>query len=550
MTMIRPILLIALCLAAAWPMSFEKRELVSPITGRRFPVVVIPVDKANRLEMDHGPADMGIDADGCRHSAGVSEYDHYIITDPTSYFSALAVEWDERGRFRFPLPEGFSEWIRSKDGFNSERVIDYEQKYKKWQQINSARGRAMPRRQDWLIPQDEIPVGKKYKFAIGCYTQRGYPAGFIGKVALTGSWAIRARIQRPIAHTRLAGGPAEVNSKIAEYIQDGEVFDLDKWLRVYRELLDGRLTDEGYCVAAVAYLGFLVREGQVGAVSELLNQMMERFRGERDLEIMRQIVRERRNTLKLYYYPFLEQAAFHLRRGLANEEFPRPKIPEIVLAVAESLRRIDRRDDARNWYLALANMAETQPQVRSEIREAGGAPGVDAPYHVHLGWRADAMVAELSGDNPENAIRADGEEAKLLDAIVNRGLGLPEYRDPAWQPLTGRTPQQCERVLDAVGKAVLDYRFRMRVWPDSLGDMWLDGFVRNRNQLNRFHCPGSGRPYAYVRPEGEEPGPATVIVATQGPIETAEGLRHAAFTAGGRVVWGEGVFIPGEQAAP
>ncbi|NRA39306.1 MAG: hypothetical protein HRU15_14265, partial [Planctomycetes bacterium] len=82
----------------------QPREIVSPIVGKTFTVNLVPFDSDNRDSLNNMPANMGVDSDGCRHHAGLSEYDHYIVTCPFTYFSAISVEWNERnGRFTQPL---------------------------------------------------------------------------------------------------------------------------------------------------------------------------------------------------------------------------------------------------------------------------------------------------------------------------------------------------------------------------------------------------------------------------------------------------------------
>ena len=88
-----------------WAVQIEPRELQSPITGAQFRAKTIDA----RGERDDARS-TGIDSDGCRHSSGISEYDMYVITDPHSYFSALAEEW-KNGRLAQPLSPEFKQWI-------------------------------------------------------------------------------------------------------------------------------------------------------------------------------------------------------------------------------------------------------------------------------------------------------------------------------------------------------------------------------------------------------------------------------------------------------
>ncbi len=70
--------------------ALEMRDInmVSPITGSVFPVVVVPATQSGGEIL----ADMGTDDDGCRHSSSACEYDSYVATDTTSYFTALTAE--------------------------------------------------------------------------------------------------------------------------------------------------------------------------------------------------------------------------------------------------------------------------------------------------------------------------------------------------------------------------------------------------------------------------------------------------------------------------
>jgi hypothetical protein len=526
--------------------SMENRVLTSPITGKQFRAAVISARSGSQIYRGVSDADMGTDSDGCRHTAGLSEYDLYVVTDPWSYFSALSVEWDAKGRFNGYMPPGFEEWVQSKDGFNSEFVTDRLNRWKKWQQIMQRQGQAIPPLKDWEMPQDEIAIDKKFRLALASYSQRRYPASFIGKVALTGVWAVRVRMNRPIAHTRLAGGIEEVNDKLLRHISEGETFDLDKWTSVYQEIFEGGgLTDEGYFTAGSIYLGFLMRQGEPEAMKAVLEKLTERFKDTDDGEILRVLVREKRRMLRQSYWPFLDQTVGQFRLGLAAEEFPRPQIPETVLAIAESLRRRGDLESAMDWYTCLARLPETQPRTRAEIRTAGGVPSGDAPYLVQLGWRADGWIKKLQSRGITYEEIPAGPDGALIKAIVEDGLGTADYRNPAWKPVRGGGQRDIEALLDRSGKAVLDYHFRMKIWPDTLDDMWIDGFVRDRNVLNRFHCPVTGERLMYLRPQDPTPR-RTVLVATKKPIETLDGLRYGIYLANDTVQWVEQPMLPGE----
>jgi hypothetical protein len=541
------LLLAPLCLLPG--LSLEKRQFVSPINGKPFDAEVIPLVKGGGLRSDAGDADMGTDSDGCRHSSGPSEYDYYVLTDPHSYFSALSTEWDERGRFRAQLPEGLPAWIASKDGFFPEWTVDRTQNYKRWQ-FNNARQqppKPMPALENWVMAQNEIVLGKKYRLAIVSYHQRRYSPGFQGKLALSGAWAIRARLNKPVDHPRLAGGIQEISAKVEAEIKDGEVFNVAKWTNIYRDLYESRtLTTEGRFVAAMVYLGFVLREGEVAEAQKIITDTLERLQDNPEAEILRGLLRERRGMIIEYYMPFLEQAAFNLRSGLATEENPRPHVPEIVWAIAESLRRMGKNAEAADWYLCLARMPETQPAMRDELRTQRKAPGADATYLMSLGWRADEALARIDKGTPRTAFAASGEERELLDAIATGGLGTETYISPRWKPEQNRDARYAEWVLSQVGLATLDYRFRVGTWPDALNDLWMEGYIKNRNVVNRFHCPSSGSPYAYIRPKEEQLAPRTVVVATMKPVRLGDGDRYAAFLSNNEVVYGPAPFLPGE----
>ena len=158
---------------------------------------------------------MGTDADGAQHSSTVSQYGLFVVTSPWSYFSALSIEWDNNGRFRGYIPEGFKEWITSRDGFNSELVTDRQHRFANARSIAERNGDPnFPALiQDWEMPQSFISIDKKYRLAIECYKRRRFPNSMISKVALNGAWAVRVQMNKPIFHSRLTGGYEEVDDR-------------------------------------------------------------------------------------------------------------------------------------------------------------------------------------------------------------------------------------------------------------------------------------------------------------------------------------------------
>jgi len=531
--------------------SLETRDLICPITGRSFKATLIPVRRGGRWDFGApGPADMGVDEDGCRVNSGVSEYDYYVVTSPWCYFSALSIEWDSKGRFRGRLSAEFKEWVRGPE-LNGEWVTDRNESYKRAQRRLQPQGVVTPKAEDWEIPQLEIPIEKKYRFAIACYQKRGHTHGFLAKLALNAAWAIRVRLSRPISHQALAGGVEELNHHVNRAIEEGEEYDRDKMARVHGRIFrEERLSDEAYFMAGDAYNALLLRQGRLEEARQVLLRMLRRFDGKEGVQVvLRGLVRQRIKMVDQAYVPFLRTSGNDFVRAVANEEFPRTRLPEVVLALAEIYRRIEDNRGAMDWYLCLARMSETQPEVRKDLRQRGGAPQVDAPYLVHLGWRADKMIARLEEEGVENNGEPQGETASLVRAILEQGLGTPEYENPNWRPMSGRGSRSVELYLGEVGKAVIDYEHRMHLWPDSLGDMWLDGFVRDRNALNRFHCPHTGAKFRYLPPE-EDVRATTVLVATAEPIETEHGARYAAYLANNKTVWSDEALLPGELYEP
>ena len=165
----------------------------------------------------------------------------------------------------------------------------------------------------------------------------------IAKVALTGAWAVRVQMNKPIFHSRLTGGYEEVDDKLQRHIEPNESFEVDKWVRVYKNIFHNtRLTDAGYFVAGNTYMGLLLRTGDLDAIKDTLERLRERYKdkNENGFDALRVLVRAQNTLVSQAYLPFLREATTHFKLAIANEEIPRPKLPEIVLAIAESHRRL------------------------------------------------------------------------------------------------------------------------------------------------------------------------------------------------------------------
>jgi hypothetical protein len=144
-----------------------------------------------------------------------------------------------------------------------------------------------------------------------------------------------------------------------------------------------------------------------------------------------------------------------------------------------------------------------------------------------------------------------GPDRGLLLAIVNEGLGTAAYNAPGWKAASGGSQADCGLVLDLIGKAVIDHAARLGSWPASLGELWEREVVKDRNRVNRFHCPATGKPLLYSQPPGDitDIAPSTVLVATAAPVETAQGPRFGAFCANARIVWVEQAPVIGQPLA-
>ena len=518
-------------------------KLWSPITGRPFYASVTPLNQS-----DTTLSDMGADDDGCRHSSNRVEYARYVVTDPTSYFSALSSEWDDKsGRFVQPLTPEFKQWVDRT--FNGKLVTDVQNAFSNEQKVRAAQNQPPLDRDKFVMGQEVISVERRFDYAIQCYERRGARSAVLAKLALTGAWSTRARFQLPISDPRLAGAFEEVNDKVVRQIKDGERFNLEKWYGIYRDIFaKADLKPSAYLVAGQVAFGFAARVGDRKQGEEIIEKLTERFKANREnndgFDFQRGIVR----TLKrqhIDYLQLLDRSARDFRRAIAEEEFTRAKLPEVVLAVAECLRRSGNTKDAVDWYLCLAQMGETQPKLRADIRAEDKAPGPSAPYHVQLGWMADRHLAALAAAGVTHAEVASGSDKGLINAILFEGLGTLEFTNPNWQPRTGADAQDSAFVLDLIGKGVLVHHVRFGEWPASLGELWIKDIHHDRNRINRFHCPVTGAPYTYTQLTGEQAA-KTVLVATRDPLQTKDGKRFIGYLANNSVVWSETALVPGQ----
>jgi hypothetical protein len=532
------ILAAALIVCGLHAMQLQDIELISPVTGERF-IAVVPAGNPGAAPTR---ADMGTDVDGCRHSSGVNEYDYYVVVDPHSYFAALSSEWDQRtGRFQSELPQPVIDWVRKE--FEPEREVDVNHAFQYQVQLARGTGQAVPERKGFIIPQNSIPVEKRYRLALSAYERRGARSAVTAKIALTGAWALRARAQMPIAHQSLAGGFEEVNARISRQIKDGEAFEMSKWLDIYKGIFekDG-MTREGYTIAATALFGFALRDGDPVVLRDIVTRSLERLGKDDKPDLMRGVMRDRKR-LADDHHRLLGVAAERFIAGLQAEEFVRPRIPEVLLVVGECFRRIGVPERAMDWYLALARLPETQPAAREALRNEGRQRSLpaDRPYHVQLGWIADEQRERLAKQGVAHPGEIAGQDRALLTAILNEGLGTATYNAPGWKPRSGGTATDSAIVLDLVGKGVIEHAFRLGGWPKSLGELWETEVVKDRNRVNRFHCPATGKELLYVMPPGDiaNIAPSTVLVATSAPVETREGPRYGVFQANARVVWVE-----------
>lgn len=536
----------------AWALDMRNLDLVSPINGQKFAVVSVPPTQQGGETL----ADMGADDDGCRHSSGAAEYDYYIATDPRSYFSALIAEWDDRnGMFRGQVNNELKAWVDKE--FNSQLQVDLNKAYQTAQAIAKARGVPPPDRRSFTLSQGDIPIERRYDYTYRCYAKRGARPAALAKVALMGAWALRCRANLAIAHQSLTGGYSEVNDKVTRRVKDGERFSLAKWLPIYRSIFqDERLTDEGYLVAGLTTFGMEMRDGNYANCQAIANKLTERLKDVKDGEVMRGIVRSR-ITLQREYLGFITRASTHFIEAIMLEEFPRAKLPETMLVIAECLRRQAAIGQpggdapavrAMDWYLAIAKMPETEPKLREEARAQGRVPSADAPYQMQIGWIADRQIESLTKAGVVHPGTISGPDKNLLGAIVFDGLGTSDYASPGWKPATGATQADCALILDLVGKAVLDFTFRTDQWPATLGTLWEREVIKDRNYVNRFHCPVTGRPFLYQALPGgiTTTAPATVVLATAEPVPTNQGPRYGVFLANATLVWSATPVKPGD----
>lgn len=542
-------LALSLTASQASAMQFIDLTLASPVNGHSFPALGVPPSPAEGTVL----ADMGSDDDGCRHSSGQCEYDFYIATDPTTYFTALTVEWDSKsGGFRSPLSNDFKDWVVRH--YNAELQNDTNRIYKRISELTRQRGEPVPDRQGFMIRQVDISVERRYRFAVECYEKRNATAATKAKLALNGAWAIRVMLNcQPPSAQYLTDGFAEVNDHISRHIKDGETFQFDKWLRVYKDLFENaRLSNEGYLLVGWTYLGLVIRDGDRKVAEDVLTSMSERFKDE-EKDQLRGLVRERRRLFydvrkdpgiapSPSYIEFLDRTAGYFITAITNEEFSRGSLPVTMLGVAESLRRGGANFRAMDWYIALASLPETQPGLRESIRAQGRFPTADAPLALQLGWRADGYIKRLTDDgvvHPGN--KPAGVDKVLLNAIINEGLGTADFVNPAWRPGIGGNQNDLAMVLDQTGKAVLEFSLRRESWPRSLGELWEHGVVRDRNYLNRFHCPVTGKPLQYVVPKlpFTQLQPKTALVVASDPVQCNQGMRYGAILANLTLVWSD-----------
>jgi hypothetical protein len=546
------------CLGGLWATQLQDRELLSPIVNRPFEVKTVPFSALTfRHDGIAEPADMKTDDDGCRHNSGLSEYDYYLATDPHTYFTAVTVEWDDKSpRFRNPLDNEFKNWVVSGDGLHSEWVLERNQIYRREQAFARRQGRELPTVDNWVIPQSAIPIEKRYQLALRCYAKRNARSAFMAKIALMGAWSLRVVLNRQILDNDLAAGISEVNDKVKRVAPSdsafdpetvGEDFDPELWRRVYQRVFDGGgLNPEALFVAGNSYLGLALRQGDLQEVERILDIMEKRFKGmEGPLGTkLRSLVNDRRATMK-DYGEFMRQSVGHFIQALQDEEIARPQLPTHLMVIGETLRRAGRYQEAYDWYLTLARMDETEKPLRDQIRANGGVPDLRAGPLVQLGWLADKYLVYLSkekgvvaGDKPS------GPHAGLCNAILFGHLGTPEFKNLAWKPATDGNLPDAQAQLDRIGKTLLEYNMRQGGWPERLADLWTAGVVPDWNALNRFHCPMTGRPYAYSVPTAE-PGRRVVLLSMSQAVPTNQGPRFGAYLLDNTLVWTPEPLAPG-----
>jgi hypothetical protein len=292
---------------------------------------------------------------------------------------------------------------------------------------------------------------------------------------------------------------------------------------------------------------------------DILDKLTDRLKTNQKGEVMRGIVRSR-ITLLREYLSFLNRASTHFMGAIASEEFPRSKLPETMLVIAECLRRqavLGENGDAKatramDWYMALSKMAESQPKLRDEMRAQNKAPGPDAPYEVQLGWIADTHYQRLTDAKVIHAGAISGADKALLTAIVFDRLGFADFVNSGWRPVTGATQADSAVILDLIGKAILDFAYRNDTWPQSVGELWERGIIHDRNYLNRFCCPVTGKPYLYQHLPGDvsTTSQATVILTMAEPVPTNQGPRYGIYLGNNTVAWSATPVKPGQLYKP
>ncbi|MFM2090455.1 MAG: hypothetical protein RLZZ127_944 [Planctomycetota bacterium] len=536
------------CLTApAWALQVQELTLFSPINGRPFQVQAPMPD-----QILGGQADMGSDDDGCRHDSGPIEYELYIAVDPHSYFAAQVAEWDARsGAFlaRSQITPGFREWLVKT--WNSEYQTDRANLLRRAREQATATGMPPVDSETFTIPQTAIPLHKRFRLALSSYEARGARPLALAKLANTGGWALRAWLNKPITMPALAGGFQEVNDRLNRKIKDGESFELAKWLPIYAEIADSRLTEEGKLVAGLAYFGLLLREGDLAKAQGVLDGLAKDLADPDKASILPGIVRERKAQLG-HYVELTRYAAGHFAQAIGDEDVSRHRLVNTAFATAESFRRCGDLQRAREWYLAVARVAEGQPQLRAEIRAQGKVPGPTSPLAVQVAWMADRRVAELNTILQTTATDFTGPDRGVLGAMVFEDLGTSKYRSKTWTPVSGAPREAATAVLEETGKAVIEFAFREGVWPAELNELWDRDYVRDRNRLNRFHDPASGKPLEYAAPKHPLQGidPNTVLVATPEPVTTDRGRMYGLFLANAKLVWSARTTAPGTVLAP
>ena len=98
--------------------------------------------------------------------------------------------------------------------------------------------------------------------------------------------------------------------------------------------------------------------------------------------------------------------------------------------------------------------------------------------------------------------------------------------------MTGASKDDCTLLLNVIGKALLDFNYRTNPWPKELGELWERDFIKDRNYVNRFYCPVTGKPFAYVEPSEDLSHIAlkTVLVATAVPSSSPTSANATAPT--------------------